>query len=151
MAPVGLQLSSSSPLFLPCSSWKQASAETAPRSPTLLSAPHCSLHFAKHPREKSSAFPPPADPVDAAAAARRPWTGPAPPLSSVGFPIVLRLFKYKTRGAAAIGALIPKDYFMLFYHFRAPRHFFFFFFLHVRNEMVICWIIKELGRIFSGS
>lgn len=48
--------------------------------------------------------------------------GPAllPPfvhLHLLGAPRGSRLYKYKTRGAAAKGALIPKDYFMLFYHF----------------------------------
>lgn len=49
MAPVRFQ-----PFISPCSSWKDASAEITARSPTLFPNPHCWLHFAKHPRKKSS-------------------------------------------------------------------------------------------------
>lgn len=152
MASVGFQLSSSSPLFLPCSSWKQASAETAPRSPTLLSPPHCSLHFAKHPREKSSAFPPPADP--AGAAARWPWTwtwtGAGASSELRGVPDCTAIVKIQNQGSLCNRCFDSQRLFYAVLSFPSSTALFFFF-LHVRNGMVICWIIEELGRIFSGS
>lgn len=48
-------------------------------------------------------------------------TQPAPPLHTVGIQIVVQLYKYKTKEAGAISALISKEYFMLFYHFQAPH------------------------------